>query len=72
MVRVAMEAASLCLDDSLIAVRCAVATPIGISSPEAGADPEEHQPRMCCNDSCLTASGGDFAFPELVRPEKTP
>lgn len=67
-----MEAASLCLDDSLIAVRCAVAASIGSNSSEVAADPEEHQPRMCCNDSCLTASGGDFAFPELVRPENAP
>lgn len=67
-----MEAASLCLDDSLIAVRCAVAAPIGNSSPEVAANPEEHQPRMCCNESVLTASGGDFAFPELIRGEKTP
>lgn len=60
-----MEAISVRLDDSLIAVRCAIAKPQVPESPLVEAHADGLQPRMCYNESSLTASGGDFGFTEI-------
>jgi hypothetical protein len=57
-----MEAEITHLDRSLIAVRCAGVDPIASAATPSVREEMEFEPRMCCNDSSLTGSGGDFAF----------
>ena len=60
-----METVTVRFDDSLIALRRVFVT-ADVSDRVVAADArEELQPRLCFNDSCLTASGGDFGFLDL-------